>query len=147
MFKFRLEKVLKHRQREEEAAKRKYVERRAARVACEREIAALDFRRDELSRMSVSSVVMRIELEVHFAKADDDEVASRISLGVLLDEEKAAEREWMLAKRELQSIEKLREKSFAEWQLESGRRTQNELDEWAVLRSARLAAEEQGVGL
>jgi flagellar export protein FliJ len=139
MFKFRLEKVLDYRKRLEEAAKRKFIERKAERISCEGEIEAVRARRKELGRAAGSSVVTRLELGAHFAKADDDENVAKIALGVLLDEEAAAEREWIHAKRELQVIEKLRENRLAEWQLEDSRRAQNELDEWAVLRRSSSA--------
>jgi flagellar export protein FliJ len=134
MFKFRLERVLGHRERLEKEAKNLYIQRKAMRLSWEQEIAALQERRNELSRTPVDSVVFRMELGNNFSKVDDDEKAARISLEVLKAEEEAAEMAWIHAKKELQVIQKLRDNRKAEWDLEDSRKAQNALDEWATLR-------------
>jgi flagellar export protein FliJ len=136
MFKFRLQKLLAHRQRQEEEAKRLYLERKAAKIAGEQEIAKIRSARGRLGEAGAPSLSFRLDLMDFLTKTYDDEKAANIALDILLNEEGAAEGAWIESKRELQKVEKLREKSFEEWQYEDGRKVQNALDEWAALRRA-----------
>jgi len=134
MFRFRLQKLLDHRGLLEDEAKKHFLERKAAKLTGERELVEVRLRRSRLETSSAVSVLDRLDLEGRFSKADDDERAAIVGLGVLQDEEDAAEKLWLIAKKELQVIEKLRERRYDEWQVEESRREQNALDEWAVLR-------------
>lgn len=134
MFKFRLQRVLDHRANLEKEAKQEYLEARSARFAGENEIAEIYKRRVRLGESQVDGLAGHIELQARFLKSEDDEKAAKIALGVLLDEEAAAESRWRLRKQELEVMLKLREKARDEWALEMARREQAALDEWSVMR-------------
>jgi flagellar export protein FliJ len=69
-------------------------------------------------------------------RLDDEERFARTALTVMVNEEEAAERAWLLRRKELRSIELLREKDLTEWAYEQDRTEQAALDEWAVMRRA-----------
>ncbi|MFQ3669372.1 MAG: flagellar FliJ family protein [Fimbriimonadaceae bacterium] len=75
-------------------------------------------------------------LEIRLSKLDDDERHLLTVLDVLRQDEEMRRREWLAAKRDLDVLEKLREKALEDWTLSESRREQAELDEWSSLRRA-----------
>ena len=135
-FRFRLQKVLEFRASCETAAKNLYLAKRSEVLAIEAGIGAIRQRRlDALSEPRSSLDHFRF-LESELLRLDDDEREQNVVLSVLNDEAEALRIAWTRHKQDLETIEKLREKAFAEWTQELNRREQAELDEWSVLRRA-----------
>jgi len=133
-FQFRLEKVLEYRRSQEDEAKQKFLTLRASRIRGEAEISAIGLRRKQMLAHPVKGLTGFTELQMRMIRLDDEERFTRTALTVMVNEEEAAERAWLLRRQELRSIELLREKSFAEWSYEQERSEQAALDEWAVMR-------------
>lgn len=133
-FKFRLQKVLEYREAMEHWAQEAYLDTRVARLEGEAALAEVQKRRESTLAGDVKTLEARRHLELMLASLDDEERAKRTIVEVLKTEEEKALGVWHEKKRELETMVKLREKAYEEWQLESNRQEQAALDEWAVLR-------------
>ncbi|HVT14422.1 MAG TPA: flagellar FliJ family protein [Fimbriimonadaceae bacterium] len=133
-FEFRLQKVLEYRQAMENWAQEAYLETRVARLEAEAVLSGVDERRKECLHRKADTLEARQLLEITLQSLDDDEKAQILVIDVLKTEEEKALNVWQEKKRELETIVKLRDKSYEDWKLEETRREQAELDEWAVLR-------------
>lgn len=135
-FAFRLERVLQYRELEEGWAKDTYLAKHMERVQEEENLASLLTHREELLKCEPKSVDDRLALERALAKSDDDERAQRTVISVLSDEELVELGVWTEKRKELKALQKLKEKKFEEWKLETQRDEQGALDEWSVQRRA-----------
>jgi len=135
-FKFRLQKVLEFRASCETTAKNQYLAKRSEVLAVEADISRIRQRRlDALAEPRSSLEHFRL-LEAQLQRLDDEEREQHVVLSVLNDEAEALRVAWTRHRQDLETMEKLREKAFAEWTQEANRREQAELDEWSVLRRA-----------
>lgn len=135
-FRFRLQKVLEYRGTIEERAKDAYLEARVARLACEQEIGALRDQRRRYLLEPVHGLEGFRSLEILLSKLDDDERHLLTILDDLQRDEESRRQDWLAAKRDLEVLEKLRQKALDDWTLTETRREQAELDEWSALRRA-----------
>lgn len=136
-FRFRLEQVLRYRELLEETARDVYLESRATRLVAEQELRAFGVSRAELIARGAQSIQERIALEAALKRQDELEADHRIALEVLVQEEEARRLDWIEKKKDLQVLQKLRDREFEQWKLEERRREQREMDEFAVLGAAR----------
>lgn len=135
-FQFRLQKVLEYRGTMEDRAKDAYLEARVSRLACEQEIEVVRDRRRRYLQEPVHDLDEYRVLEILLSKLDDDERHLLTILDVLRHDEEVRRQAWLAAKRDLEVLEKLREKALEDWTLTETRREQAELDEWSSLRRA-----------
>src|SRR5687768_5732051 len=135
-FDFRLQSVLQYREMLEEWTKQTYLECQAERLRQDAELAMICQRRQEMLSHPVLGLTDRLALERVLFSIDDAEHEQRIALGVLLDEEARALALWHERRREAETLRKMRDKAYAEWQLEADRKEQAALDEWASQRRA-----------
>ena len=133
-FKFKLERALNWRERQEQAAKDAFLEARSARIEAESELVTLSSRRQTAMLASAPSLGDRLALEGFHQRLDDDARQLRAIIAVLQQEEDAKRNEWTEARRRLELMQKLKEKALSEWTYEANRREQAELDEWATTR-------------
>ena len=134
MFEFRLQKVLEYRARLEGFAKDAYLDSRAARLSAEATVHEIRSRRGYLLESTPSDLNSRRALESTLLSIDDEERAQIVVQKVLISEEEAAMQAWTFAKRELESLVRLRESALKEYEHEQLREEQKELDDWAILR-------------
>lgn len=135
-FRFRLQRVLEFRSECEQDAKKAYLAKRSEVVAVENAIAAIRQRRLDALAEPRSALDHFLLLEAELLRLDDHERDQKVVLSVLNDEAEGLRVAWVRHKQELEAMEKLREKAYAQWLHEENRREQAELDEWAVLRRA-----------
>ena len=135
-FKFRLQKLLELRRIEEAEAKDAYLQAKSARLDAEVEAEKISMRRMEISDQKRTSLDELIAAQAYIHRLEDEEGHMRSALGVLIDEEEGAKKNWVLRKQEAEAFEKLKEKEYEEWQKEEARKEQADLDEWAVQRRA-----------
>lgn len=133
-FRFRLQKVVEYRESMEQWAQEAYLETRIARLEAEEAVREVQRGRDEALARPASSLDERKHLELILLAIDDDERAKSTIASVLAGEEAKALEAWHEKKRELDTILKLRDKAYDEWNLDQSRREQAALDEWAVLK-------------
>jgi flagellar export protein FliJ len=134
IFKFRLQKVLEYREAMENWAQEAYLDTRVARLEGEAALLEVRNRRAAALRNSATGIEERRHLEMFLQSIDDDETAKQTIIDVLQNEENKALALWHEKKIELETILKLRDRAHEEWQLDTNRREQAELDEWSVLR-------------
>ena len=77
-----------------------------------------------------------LALQAYMERIDNDDHEMTLVHDVLSQEEDRCRNTWIEAKRELEVLERLREKRLEEWKLETARQEQRDLDEWATMRSA-----------
>jgi len=135
-FKFRLQKVLEHRERLEQDAKEAYLDARVKHLEAEAGLLAIQRRREESLSQPSDGLQARVVLELYLFRLDGEERCQVLVIEALETEEESLRLEWIERRRELQAIQKLRDHALVEWELEVTRKEQGELDEWAVLRSA-----------
>jgi flagellar export protein FliJ len=133
---FRLQKVLDYRRMAEEWAKDAFLEAHAKRIAGEAVLQSVLDHRKILVAQPVSTLHDRLALQGALDKTDDDERAQLAVLEVLAADEATAMEDWQRARRDVQIIEKLREKAVEEWEYDLARYEQSELDEWTITRRA-----------
>ncbi|MCX7800438.1 MAG: flagellar export protein FliJ [Fimbriimonadales bacterium] len=133
-FRFRLQKVLEHRERLEEEAKTAFLNARAQRLEAERRLEELRTQRAEWLSRSFGTLTDRLALERFLDALDGRERDQRIVIATLEDEEESLRRAWIDARRDAEAMRRLRQAAFDEWRTEADRREQADLDEWAVLR-------------
>jgi flagellar export protein FliJ len=134
MFEFRLQKVLEYRERLEGWAKDSYLDARAARLEAEATLHELRLRRGNLLENTPTDLNSRTALEGTLLHLDDQERAQAVVLKVLLSEEETSFIAWQAAKRDSETLVRLRDAALEEYKLEETSREQSALDEWAVLR-------------
>lgn len=132
-FVFRLQKVLEHRERQEEEAKRALLEGRAERIAAESDLVAMGARRQELMAND-GGLDYRLALDALHARIDDEELQQKTIIDVLTQDEARLLEQWQVQRQEAEALRKLREKALAEWAAEENRKEQAGLDEWATQR-------------
>lgn len=111
-----------------------YLQTRASRLQKELEIEEMDVRASKSTMTPCNSVPDLIAKQEYLRFLHDVRRAELAALALCEQEEEAAKEDWLTAKRELQSMEKLHELDLEAFTLEEQRRTQNELDELALLR-------------
>jgi flagellar FliJ protein len=135
-FNFRLQKVLEYRILLEQWAKEAYLDARAARLEGELALMKIgELRKDALS-WATPTIESRQTLEIQLRKLDQKEIEQRIITNVLVHEESQAREAWTERKVELESLNKIYEQQYSEWQREADRHLQSELDEWALRKKA-----------
>lgn len=133
-FAFRLQKVLEHRQREVEDAKRASGRALAALTDVERRIVTLVAAAAQSAEACGDGVNARLDLQAHLDAVDADARALEIER-VACEQDLAQAQQMLLARKsELGAIEALEAKARQEWAYEEARRAQNSLDEWATMR-------------
>lgn len=135
-FKFRLAAVLRVRAHTESEAKNELAAAARDRLEGERAIDRIRIRRSEALAKAKQSLPDLRALDRLLDVLDILEEEAKSALSVLLQEEESARQRWLHARKELQSLERLRERDLEAYRLEYERRAQRELDEWAVLRYA-----------
>ncbi|BBO24222.1 MAG: hypothetical protein AMXMBFR19_07150 [Chthonomonadaceae bacterium] len=133
-FRFRLAAVLRVRAHAETEAKNEFAAAARARLVGERAVERIQTRRREALSQAKQSLSDLRALDQLLHALDLQEVEAKSALSILLQEEEAAHQRWLHARKELQSLERLRERDLEAYRLEYDRRAQRELDEWAVLR-------------
>jgi len=136
MFEFRLQKVLEFRKMQEGWAKDSYLDSRAARLEVEAKILNVHTRRGNLLVNTPTDISSRRALESTLLYLDAQEREEKLVLNILIAEEDTALQAWHHAKRELETLDRLRETALEEHRLEENRKEQAELDEWSVMRRA-----------
>lgn len=116
--------------------KKLYLQARAARLAKEREIEKIALHSRESSEAHFTSVRDLIMKQNYLNFLEDSLRAEQAALALCEQEEDAAKSEWLAAKRELQSMEKLYELDLQAHTLKLQRAEQNEMDELALMRRA-----------
>jgi flagellar FliJ protein len=135
-FEFRLQKVLDYRALVEGWAKDAYLDARAARLEAVAGLESIELRRGELLKTPHTTIEDRMAMQNCLDKFEEDERQQRIVIDMLEGDESKRKEEWTEARKELQALEKLRDKAFAEWMVDENRREQKELDDWTVTRRA-----------
>lgn len=135
-FRFRLQKVLEHRERLEQEAKDAYLAARVKHLEAEADLLAIQRRRQESLAGPAEDLDAHIVLELYWFRLDAEKRNQVLVIEALENEEESLRLQWIERRRELQAIQKLRNHAVAEWELDVTRKEQSELDEWAVLRSA-----------
>lgn len=135
-FDFRLQKVLEYRGMLEQWAKDAYLEARSNRLESELKIIEINERRKSALITEVTSVDARRALESLLKQLDECELEQRVVVNVLLHEEEQCLSDWTERRIELESLQKMYDRQYAEWQQQEGRKLQYELDEWALRRKA-----------
>ena len=135
-FVFRLEKVLDYRRLTEEWAKDAYLFAQAARLDADAALAAICEGRVAMLAMPVLGLQERLGLEAMLERLDGEEAMQRRVIVDLIEDEERSLEEWIERRRDVEVLVKLREREHQAWLLESARREQAALDEWAVLRRA-----------
>jgi flagellar export protein FliJ len=135
-FAFSLEALLKHRKNIESQAELLVLQKQTEINAVDFEIGRITLRRSELIGTPQHSIAEFKEREFAVARLDDAEREQQIIRGVLSNEVAVLRAKWVVAKQDLEVVEKLREKAFDAWRLEMDRLEQRELDEWATQRRA-----------
>lgn len=136
-FQFRLEQVLRYRELMEESARDCYLEARAARLDAEQSLRSFEAARQNMITKGAATIPERIALALALSKQDELENQHRIALEVLIQEEQVRRSEWIDRKKDLQVLQKLRERELERWKLEERRREQREMDEFAVIGANR----------
>ena len=135
-FRFRLESVLHYRREVESQAKEGYLMARARRLEQEIALDRIVREREERLRTAMQTVNERMAMDAYVMRLQLEFEQGEIIRNVLATEEDQAREAWEEARRELESLEKLKEKRFQEWLLEVRREEQRNLDEWATMRRA-----------
>lgn len=135
-FAFRLERLLKRRAALESEAKETFLMARARRIAEEAKKDALPARRAALLQQPIFDLADRLNLQAALQRVDDHERLLDLTIADLQSEEDSLQAAWLQARRDLQVLEKLRERAYHEFEREVARSEQRALDEWAVLRRA-----------
>lgn len=135
-FNFRLQKVLEYRRLQEEWARDAYLDARTSRLEAEMSLIEIGQRRNEVLRRQADTLDGLRTLEIKLKKLDDKEIEQQIVVNVLFNEEEKALSTWTEKKIELELLQKMYDKEFAQWQREADRSLQRELDDWALRRRA-----------
>ncbi|MBL8066463.1 MAG: flagellar FliJ family protein [Chthonomonadaceae bacterium] len=135
-FKFKLQKFLEYREWQVDRAKHEFSQAMARQLEVVHEIGQHALRFERALQGQPSDVPNRLALETYLGRLSEERRDMDTLLGILTDETNAAKERWLLAKRDFQAVEKLRDGARDEWELDQVRREQAELDEWAVTRRA-----------
>lgn len=133
-FQFSLQRVLDYRKMVADWARDAYLEARGRLEAAEADLVAIDDRRRLASQYRASTVGELLDNERYRVRLDDERRAQETIVSILDQEVEAAYQTWVEKRIEAEALEKLREQALAEYEAESRRTEQRELDEWAVLR-------------
>ena len=135
-FVFRLQKVLEYREMTEEWAKEAYLQAQRARLEGDAVLAAIGEHRLSQLSLPVLGLQERLALDAMLSRLDAEEEVQRSVLAELLAEEAHTLEDWIERKREREVLVKLRAREHETWLLDSSRKEQSSLDEWAGLRRA-----------
>jgi flagellar export protein FliJ len=133
-FAFRLQKVFEYRELEEQWAKDHLLACMARIAEVEDEAVRIETMRKEAISSTEASLMGRQQLENLLATFSIQESGVRSLVRELESEAEEARQVWFAKRKEKAALETLRDKAYEEWRLESERRIQRELDEWAVMR-------------
>lgn len=133
-FEFRLERVLEYRRLQEGWAKDALREAQAALAESERALERILDERESALTQDPKSVEGLIDLESYVTRLEDDAEAQRNVIAILAEEVEKARQEWIEARRALQTMERLREREYQQWEAELAREEQKALDEWTHSR-------------
>ena len=135
-FTFRLDRLRAYRKLQEKQSKDEYLSRRAKRLVGEFEIERIKQTRIASLMHSYFTITDLVAHERYLTRIDDEQRAVEAAVSVLAGEEEIAKQEWLAKKRDVDALDKLREKAVVEWGVEQDREEQRALDEWAVTRRA-----------
>jgi len=135
-FDFRLKKVLDYRRLTEEWARDAYLEARGARLEAELARIVTEQERNHLYAASPRSVDELLARESRLELLQVKHREQSIVIDVLAEDETRALSEWNARKQDVQALEKLHDKAFAEWMHEVNKEEQAFLDEWTNGRRA-----------
>lgn len=133
-FEFSLQRVLDYRQMVADWARDSYLEARKRLEDAESELLEIDDRRRRASESSAATVSELLDHERYRVRLDDERRAQETIIAILDQEVETAYRTWVERRIEAEALEKLREQALSEYEDETRRAEQRELDEWAVLR-------------
>lgn len=136
-FRFRLQRVLDYRLRLEEKAERQYAEAHHRRIVAERRLTEMNEERLSFLHRPDPFSLDAARLRTLYLEAFQDRIERQSALVEVTRQEERERRDaWLAARRERQTLDNLRARAKAEFDLYEGRRMQAELDEWAVQRRA-----------
>lgn len=135
-FVFRLRRVLEYRRMVEEWAERDFRDAQRQTREAEAECARISGRRRAATQAHPATLDERITLERYVERLGDELRAAEAGLAVLTEEEGRKRDVWIDRRRDAEALQKLHDKSLADWQVEQTRREQSEMDDWAVMRRA-----------
>lgn len=135
-FDFRLKKVLDYRRLTEEWAKDAYLEARSARLEAEVARIGIEKERHDLFNVSPRSIDELLARESRLELLQARHREQCIVIDVLIEDEGRALLEWNARKQDVQALEKLHDKAFADWMHEVNKEEQAFLDEWTNGRRA-----------
>lgn len=133
-FEFSLQRVLDYRQMVADWARDSYLEARKRLEDAESELLEIDDRRRRASESCAATVSELLDHERYRVRLDDERRAQETIIAILDQEVETAYRTWVERRIEAEALEKLREQALSEYEDETRRAEQRELDEWAVLR-------------
>lgn len=138
-FRFRLQPVLRYRERTEEAREQEFVRAMRRRADAQREVERLQVERHRAS-LFISPDPELMERRERYVEALGDQVATASSIvDILHGEEQTAREAWYASRRDRQAIDRLREIALVRHRGAEDRKQQAELDDWAVMRRTQNA--------
>jgi flagellar export protein FliJ len=135
-FNFRLQKVLEFREMLEGWAKDAYLDARSSKLEAELGLLQIQTKRYDVLHSAANGIEGLRTIEQQLRALDEKEFEQKVVINVLANEEEKTLEEWTEKKIELQALQKMFDKQYAEWQLEMDRKLQGELDEWALRKRA-----------
>ncbi len=133
-FAFSLKSVLDYRRLVEQWAKDAFLEAQKKRLQAEESIILVHKRRAHALAQDACSLQERRTLQDYLDHLDDEERDLKFIAEMLSEEEETARLEWVEKRRDVDVLEKLRQKQLDEWNIEFNRWEQKQLDEWSVTR-------------
>ncbi len=142
MFRFRLERVLRHRQRQVDARSREVAEAQAALQASEKAVGEAEamLRRSQAEAASMRGGRIDAGQLGRLAAWHEELTAQRVALEAEVDRDRQlvddAQQNLQQAWRDREILERLRERQKQEWIAEEARQERRALDEIGAIRSA-----------
>lgn len=143
-YQFRLQPVLKHRQRVEEQKQVELAEAQTRRRREETELAALEAREDDaVERLEQQGLVGRLDVELlrhgltYLELLGKDITTQTATVTEARQQAEQKRQDTVRAQQDRRVLEKLKERGHRRWQLETGRAETRALDEMAVTRHVR----------
>ncbi len=136
-FHFRLQRILNYRKSLEQARKLAYLSALAERQRAEAYLFALKVRRDECLSQSAHnplSLIERLELQEYITRLDEKIEEQKTLLLILKEDENIAREKWNEARKASKVLQRLKEHARNQWQQETNREEQKQLDEFATSR-------------
>lgn len=128
-FRYRFQTLLEIRSKEEQEAKRTLFHAMAARLEAEKNADLIRSRKVSGKPSNLGELVASDALR---AKWIDELAEAEAVVGILANEEEVARQSWIAAKREADSLTKLKDRELSDYRIEEKREEQKEMDDWTV---------------